>query len=133
MGDCCWSPWYFAGIPGVFEVPFELAAAGGPPVIGFPAVFLLLLASLHFLVSLFYLVALHVTDYKTIKLSDYGFRIVIFFLLSDYRNVEYRIGELKKPSDYRISDLGLNLSDYRISDSEKTIGCPPLQDTHYGI
>jgi hypothetical protein len=47
-----------------------------------------------------------------------------FFLLSDYRNIEHRIGEFKKLSEYRISDLGLNLSDYRISDSEKTIGCP---------
>ncbi len=26
-----------------------------------------------------------------------------------------------------LSDQGLNLSDYRISDSEKTSGCPPLQ------
>jgi hypothetical protein len=31
--------------------------------------------------------------------------------------------------DYRISDQGLNLSDYRISDLEKTIGCPPLTVT----
>jgi hypothetical protein len=53
-----------------------------------------------------------------------------FFLLSNYRNIEYRIGELKKPSDYRISDQGLNLSDYRITDSEKTIGCPPLLIGH---
>jgi hypothetical protein len=60
------------------------------------------------------------------KLSDYDCRNVIFFLLSDYRNIKYRIGECRKLSDYRISDLGLNLSDYRISDSEKNIGCPPL-------
>ncbi len=33
---------------------------------------------------------------------------------------------LKKLSDYRISDQGLNLSDHRISDSEKTSSCPPL-------
>ena len=36
------------------------------------------------------------------------------------------IGKFKKFLDYRISDLGLNLSDYRISDSEKTNGFPPL-------
>jgi hypothetical protein len=30
---------------------------------------------------------------------------------------------------YRISDQGLNLSDYRISDSEKTSVCPPLIST----
>jgi hypothetical protein len=53
-----------------------------------------------------------------------------FYLLSNYRNIEYRIGEFKKLSDYRISDQGLNLSDYRISDSEKTIGCPPLPRTY---
>ncbi len=29
------------------------------------------------------------------------------------------MGELKKLADYRILDQGLNLSDYRISDSEK--------------
>jgi hypothetical protein len=55
-----------------------------------------------------------VTYYKTIELSDYGYRIVIFFLLLDYWNIEYQIDEFKK------------LSDYRILDSEKTIGCPPL-------
>jgi hypothetical protein len=50
-----------------------------------------------------------------------------FFLLSNYRNIEYRIGQLKKVSDYQISDQGLNLSDYWISDSENTSGCPPIQ------
>jgi hypothetical protein len=50
-----------------------------------------------------------------------------FFLLSNYQNIEYCIGQLKKVSDYQILDQGLNLSDYRISDSEKTSGCPPLQ------
>jgi hypothetical protein len=48
------------------------------------------------------------------------------FLLSNYGNIEYRIGEFKKLLHYRISDQGLNLSDYWLSDSEKTIGCPPL-------
>ncbi len=63
-----------------------------------------------------------------------GHRIIIlwlsdchFFLLSNYRNIEYRIGQLKKESEYQISDKGPNLSDYRISDSEKTSSYPPLQ------
>ncbi len=62
------------------------------------------------------------------RLSNYRNMTIglLFFRLSDYRNIEYRIRKFKKLSDYRISDLGLNLSDYRISDSEKTIGCPPL-------
>jgi hypothetical protein len=50
-----------------------------------------------------------------------------FFLLSNYRNIEYRIGQLKTESDYQISDKGPNQSDYRISDSEKTSVYPPLQ------
>jgi hypothetical protein len=49
------------------------------------------------------------SDYRTIAiwLSDSN-----SFLLSNYRNVEYRIVEFKKLTDYRISDQGLNLSDY---------------------
>ncbi len=50
-----------------------------------------------------------------------------FFLLSNYQNIKYCIGQLKKVPDYQISDQGLNLLDYRISDSEKTSGCTPLQ------
>jgi hypothetical protein len=49
-----------------------------------------------------------------------------FFMLSNYLNIKYRIGEFKKLSDYRILDQGLNLSDNRISDSENTSVCPPL-------
>ncbi len=49
-----------------------------------------------------------------------------FFLLSNYRTIEYRTGKFEKLSDYGISDQGHNLSDYQISDSQKTIGCPPL-------
>ncbi len=51
--------------------------------------------------------------YYTIRQSDYGYRTVIFFC---YQTIG-------------LSDQGLNLSDYRISDSEKTSGChecPPL-------
>jgi hypothetical protein len=36
------------------------------------------------------------------------------------------MAEFKKLSDYRISDKGLNLSYYRVSDSEKIIGFPHL-------
>jgi hypothetical protein len=44
------------------------------------------------------------SDYRTIGLclSDCN-----FFLLSNYRNIEYRIGEFQKLSDYRISDQGM--------------------------
>ncbi len=62
---------------------------------------------------------------RCITLSDYqtlAIELYFFLLLNDW-NIEYRIGEFKKLSDYQISDQGLNLSDYRIS--EKTIGCPP--------
>ncbi len=48
-----------------------------------------------------------------ITLSDYGCRIVTF-LLSNYWNIEYRIGEFEKLSGYLISDKGLNLSDNQI-------------------
>ncbi len=76
-----------------------------------------------------------VLHYRTIGLwlSDCN-----FFLLSNYRNIEYRIGELTKLLDYRISDQGLNLSDYRISESEKNYrlttskgysGSPPPLDS----
>ncbi len=149
--SCCyWRPfssWWvtlaglpaIAGIPGVArvsEVPVELAVAGGPAVICFPAVDgILTVASIPgdprvpILAGGFTYWTVQwdiLLDYRTIGqwLSD-----CYFLLLSDHRNIEYRIGEFKKLSDYRISDLGLNLSDYRISDSEKTIGCPPLADT----
>ncbi len=58
------------------------------------------------------------------KLSEYRTMAIglLFFQLSDYWNIEYRIGDFKKLSDYRVSDQGLNLSDYRISDSD-----PPLR------
>jgi hypothetical protein len=44
---------------------------------------------------------------------------MLFFLLSDYRNIEYRAGEFLQLSDYQISDQGHNISDYRISDSNR--------------
>jgi hypothetical protein len=62
------------------------------------------------------------------RLSDNGNWNVIFFC---YQNIEYWIGEFKKLADYRILDLGLNLLDYWISESEKAIGCLPLICTVY--
>jgi hypothetical protein len=90
-----------AGVVGISAVPFEHAVA------------------IH--------TGLYNETYFTIgqRLSDCN-----FFMLSNYRNFEYRIGEFKKVSDYRISDQGLNLWDYWISDSKKTIGCPPLLSTN---
>ncbi len=43
MGYCCLSPWYcwhsWCCFATISEVPFELAVAGGPAVICFPAVY----------------------------------------------------------------------------------------------
>jgi hypothetical protein len=49
-----------------------------------------------------------------------------FISAIDYQNIEDRIGQFKKLSDYRISDQGLNVSDYRILHSAKISGCPSL-------
>jgi hypothetical protein len=117
------------GIASVSEVPFNLAVTGGPPVIGFPAVDgVLAVASIPAHPGVPILAGGFTCDILQYKTIDYRTMaiILLFFLLSDYRNIEYRIGEFKKLSNYRISDLGFNISDYRISDSEKTIGCPPL-------
>ncbi len=64
----------------------------------------LLLASLH------QIIGLHVW------VSDW------FFF--SHRNIEYRTGEFCERSDNRISDQGLNLSDYRISDAKKNYRLP---------
>ncbi len=57
-------------------------------------------------------------------LSDYGYRTVIYFC---YRTIGISYWRIQETIDYWIWDQGLNLSDYRISDSEKTISCPPLE------
>jgi hypothetical protein len=96
--------------------------------------FLLLTAFLLLIASLLILVAyfsrwLYILDYRMrhIILLDYGHRTVIFFC---YQTIgilnNYCLGDFNKLLDYRISDQGLNLSNFRISASEKTIGCPPL-------
>jgi hypothetical protein len=99
---CCWRSCCFLAVGSVPADPGVPILAGG---------------------FTYWIVEWDVLYYRTIGLwlSDCN-----FFLLSNYRNMEYRISEFTKLSDYRITDQGLNLSDYRISDSEKTIGCPPL-------
>jgi hypothetical protein len=42
-----------------------------------------------------------------------------FYLLSNYQTIEYWTGKFGKPSNYQISDQAHNISDYRISDSQK--------------
>ncbi len=143
---CCWHPlsscWFpvsylsdIADIPcvtngvvGAFAAPFKHAVAGSPAVTGFPAVYdVLAVASapadpdVPILACCFTYWIVEET-YYSIGPPDYG----NFFLLSNYLNIKYCIGEFKKLSDYGIPDQGLNLSDYWILDSEKTIVCPPL-------
>jgi hypothetical protein len=47
-------------------------------------------------------------DYRTMAI---GLLFSSAIGLLDFRNIEYRIGEFKKLSDYQLSDQGLNLSD----------------------
>ncbi len=128
----CWCSWCNQWCFWRFCCSFRTCCYGGPAVTGFPAVEGVLAVGsvpadpgVPILAGGFtyWIVEWDVLHYRTIGLwpSDCN-----FFLLSNYRNMEYRISEFTKLSDYRITDQGLNLSDYRISDSEKTIGCPPL-------
>jgi len=55
--------------------------------------------------------------FETYRLSD-----CYYFLPSYYRNIVYRTGEFEKISDYLMSDQVLNISEYRLSDSQKTVG-----------
>ncbi len=131
----CWSSWCNQWCCWCSCCSFEHAVAGGPAVTSFPAVGgVLAVASVpadpgvHILADGFtyWIVEWDVLLYRTIGLwlSDCN-----IFPLSNYWNIEYRIGEFKELLDYRISDQGLNLSDYLIWDSEKTIGCPPLTES----
>ncbi len=138
---CCWLPsssfWVTVpgisattGIPGVASfstVPFKLAYAGDPDVTGFPAVDgVLAVANCCF--TYWTVQGDILLDYRTIRL---WLSICYFFLLWNYRNIKYRIGKFKKLSNYWISDLGLNLSDYRISDSEKNYQLPTSYNFTY--
>ncbi len=145
---CCmhpdWRPvssWWFpvaslsaiADIPGVkivllaFLLCFFKHAVAGSPAVDSVLAAASVLADLGVPILvvdfIYWIVEWDVLHYRTIRqwLSDCN-----FFLLSNYGNIEYRIGVFKKLWDYQILDQGLNLSHYRISDSEKTIGCPPL-------
>ncbi len=111
-----------AGLPAFGEVP---GVVGILLLLGFLVLlgFQLLLPSLPILASLcycsWYLYILYCTmrqglsDYRTTSIGN-GYQTVTF-LLTDYRNIEYRNGKFEKLSDYQISDQGLNLSYYRIS------------------
>ncbi len=61
---------------------------------------------------------LYILDCRMRRISLSGYQTMAiglnFFMLSNCWNIEYRIGEFQK------------LSDYQILDSEKTIGCPSL-------
>jgi hypothetical protein len=64
-------------------------------------------------------------------LSDFNYRTSINGLLivqdlSDLLKYWISDWQIQETIDYRILDLGLNLLDYQIADSEKIINCPPL-------
>ncbi len=65
-------------------------------------------------------------DILIIELSDYGYQTVIFFC---YRTIGISNIVLANSRNYRPIGYWIKASVYRISDSEKTIGCPPLPDT----
>jgi hypothetical protein len=67
------------------------------------------------------------TYYLTIALWISG---CYLFLLLYYQNIEHRTGKFEKLPDYRIWVQSFNLSDYRISDSQKTFGLPALMKTN---
>jgi hypothetical protein len=58
---------------------------------------------------------------------------LLFIMLLYYRNIEHWPGKFEKLSDYRIWEESLNLSDYRISDTQKTINFPALLKTNIHI
>jgi hypothetical protein len=123
-----------AGVPDVFTV------AGVPGVVGISAVaFIPAIAGVPANDSVFAVASFHANPCVPVLLNLVSLRTgtVLYnetykatgLLLSDchfffYQNIEYRTGEFEKLSDYRISDQGLNLSDYR--NYKKTIGCPAL-------
>jgi hypothetical protein len=55
---------------------------------------------------------------------------LLFIMLLYYRNIVHRPGKFEKLSDYRIWEESLNLSDYRMSDTQKTISFPALLKTN---
>jgi hypothetical protein len=49
-----------------------------------------------------------------------------FFLVIDLSNYRLSKRQIKKIIEYRLSDNEIKLSNYRLSDIKKIIGCPPL-------
>jgi hypothetical protein len=72
---------------------------------------------------------------QAITLLGYRTPAIGLFIFSAIGLSEYRISDWRIPdySDYRTSDQGYNLSDYRILNSHKTIGCPPLHISDQGL
>jgi hypothetical protein len=118
------------GIPAVAGIPLVpdvLTVASLPAIVAslMLSAFLLLLAFLLWLVSLLFL-AFHFSwclyklycysvqcRMRHIRLSDYGFRTVIFFC---YETIRISNIGLENQKNYRISDQGFHLTDYRLSD-----------------
>jgi hypothetical protein len=65
-------------------------------------------------------------NFLIIGISDFRLSNRPFIRLSDYRTIDYRTIDLRKLSDYLLSDLGMQLSDYRLSDPAKNYRCPAL-------
>ncbi len=73
------------------------------------------------------ILAVGFVEWEVLHYRNTAFGLYCFAIeLSEYRISYWRIQET-----IRLSDQGLNLSDYRISDSEKTIGCPPLLKSQF--
>ncbi len=94
------------GVVGVSAVPFEHAVAGGPVVTGFPAVDgVLAVASIpvdHGVSSL-----ANGFTYRTFQCTMRHIRLYYFFLLSEYRNIEYRV------CGFKLSAIGATSQSYR--------------------
>jgi hypothetical protein len=103
-----------AGISAVAAVPAIDEVFAVASFLPLPGVSMLLL-----------LVSLHTVLYNDIyRPQDYQAKAIglSFFLLSNYRTIEYRTGGFEKLSDYRLSDQ----KSHNLKDSQKTIGCQPL-------
>ncbi len=113
---CCWRPFTL--------VPHVLPVAGLPSIVAllFQLAFLLLLLSLPAVDGVLALAG--VLAIASI-LDDPGVSILAGVFTHCTVQCTLYNGAIGL-SDYRIQDQGLNLSGYRILDSQKTLGCPPL-------
>jgi hypothetical protein len=112
---------FVSAVDGVSAVADISAIAGVPAIAG-----VLVISSIHAYPGVSIFVGVF-TYYLTIALWISGCYLL---LLLYYRNIEHQPGKFEKLSDYRIREESLNLSDYRISDSHKTIGLPALLNTN---